>query len=204
VKTGVTPLHVFEMIHIVWRTAVDTEDRLTIANGPCLERLFRAFMCDLAPNGQWLPVTVGKLELEAFKGLIDVSIEITEQVADDILEYFGPALKRVFGMRFCKEVQSTPMGNDIKNEAPLPSLLCWTPKEVEVGDLLAVVHGFPLSMLMRRVAGLDRYRFLGICYIHGFMDGGRGRGTTSIRSMPWFARDMAWICGLWAGRETKL
>jgi hypothetical protein len=165
-----TPLHVFEMMHTIWRTAVDAEDRVTIADGPGLERLLRAFMCDIAPDGQRLPVTIGELELENFKSLIDGSKEVTEQFADDIHEYFRPTLMRVFGMRFC--VYSTPVGNDIEDDAPLSSLLCWTPKEVEVGDLLAVIHGFSLPMLMREVAGLDRYRFLGICYIHDFMDGG--------------------------------
>jgi len=38
--------------------------------------------------------------------------------------------------------------------------------------MLVVVHGYQLLMPMRRVPrSVDRYRFLGLCYVHGFMDG---------------------------------
>ena len=74
-------------------------------------------------------------------------------------------------MRFYSEEQLTPMINGIGDNTATSGLLCWAPKEVEVGDLVAVVHEFPLPMLMRRVARSNRYRFLGICYAQGFMDG---------------------------------
>jgi hypothetical protein len=51
-----------------------------------------------------------------------------------------------------------------------------------MGDTIAVIHGFRIPMLLRRVPGAEeRYRFLGICYVHGFMDGQALR-TTSLHS----------------------
>jgi hypothetical protein len=96
---------------------------------------------------------------------------VVKLIDDNVYNYFILAVSRLHGMRFCCGVQWTPVENDVEEIDPRSSLLCWTPKEGKIGDLLAVVHGFEFPMLMRRVPGSEQYRFLGICYVHGFMDG---------------------------------
>ena len=51
-----------------------------------------------------------------------------------------------------------------------PLVLGWGPSEVEPGDSVVIIHGFNLPMAIRKVQD-GTYRFLGPCYVHGFMDG---------------------------------
>ncbi|KAN0120377.1 hypothetical protein V8E51_002585 [Hyaloscypha variabilis] len=163
---------VLKIVLTSWYTAVDMAGTIPVPDGLQLENLFRTFMCDIGSSGQRLPAEIGGVELEAFEGLIKGSQGSVMKLLDgNVYAYFCLALKRVHAMRFCRGVQWTPAGNDVEEIDPRSSLLCWTPKEGEIGDLLAVVHGFPFPMLMRRVPGSEHYRFLGICYVHGFMDG---------------------------------
>jgi len=51
-------------------------------------------------------------------------------------------------------------------------LLCWIPASTREGDRICVVHGYRFPMVIRRVPGPDEhYRFLGVSYVQGYMDG---------------------------------
>ena len=46
----------------------------------------------------------------------------------------------------------------------------WVPGEATTDDFVMVIRGFALPMLIRKTVR-DTYRFMGVCYIDGFMDG---------------------------------
>jgi hypothetical protein len=51
-------------------------------------------------------------------------------------------------------------------------LMGLVPPEAEIDDVLCVIPGFELPVLLRRDSdSVDRYRFVGVCYIHGIMNG---------------------------------
>jgi hypothetical protein len=37
------------------------------------------------------------------------------------------------------------------------TVMCWVPKEVEVGNTIAEIHSFRIPLLLRRVAREERY-----------------------------------------------
>lgn len=47
----------------------------------------------------------------------------------------------------------------------------WAPPGAKVGDEICVFHGCKLPFIIRRAAQPDHYRFIGACYIQGFVDG---------------------------------
>jgi hypothetical protein len=54
-------------------------------------------------------------------------------------------------------------------------LMCLTPALSQVGDVIAIFHGAPIPFLLRRQSVTEqssalRYRLVGECYVHGFMD----------------------------------
>ena len=46
----------------------------------------------------------------------------------------------------------------------------WVQQGVEVGDEVCIIPGFEFPMVIPSTVD-NRYRFLGLCFIHGFMDG---------------------------------
>lgn len=53
-----------------------------------------------------------------------------------------------------------------------PTLMGWFPDETEPTDTICVVHGYRFPVVIRPAPGQARkYRFLGICYVQGIMDG---------------------------------
>lgn len=45
------------------------------------------------------------------------------------------------------------------------------PKAVEAGDVVSLILGVEVSLLRPNVAADRKYKFIGECYVHGFMDG---------------------------------
>ncbi|KAK3988376.1 hypothetical protein QBC44DRAFT_371033 [Cladorrhinum sp. PSN332] len=83
-----------------------------------------------------------------------------EQIASENPRLFGLTDRLRFG---------------VTNAAPSRrnrSLLCWVPVGARAGDIVCVVHGYRFPMVIRRVPGPENhYRFLGISYVQGYMDG---------------------------------
>jgi len=87
-------------------------------------------------------------------------------------------LSRIDDMRFCRGARYSvgladsgrnSGGQAFSNHGPL---MCRVPLEAEVDDVFVVIHGFRIPMLIRRQPGVqERYRFLGVCFVYGFMDG---------------------------------
>ena len=86
-------------------------------------------------------------------------------------------LRRISNMRFARGIRYEPEvgiapGVATQASSQQSPLMCWVPLEAEADDVIAAIHGFRMPMLMRRVPGLEeRYIFLGICFVYGFMDG---------------------------------
>ncbi len=65
-----------------------------------------------------------------------------------------------------------PLDTISKIREPAPLLMCWLPLETKIGDSICIVHGFSLPMVVRPVPGqAERYYFVGIWYVHRFMNG---------------------------------
>jgi hypothetical protein len=140
----------------------------------------RAFLCDLSFKSRRLTTPTESQEVAVLETLLRTAKQnSTIDEMGDYLTAVRAVCQRVYGMRFCEI--SLPL--QVQSEDALTmGAMCWAPKEAQVGDTVAVIHGFRIPMLLRRVPGAEeRYRFLGICYVHDFMDGQALR-TTSLHS----------------------
>jgi hypothetical protein len=66
--------------------------------------------------------------------------------------------------------------HDSPEKVSTRKVLGWGPQEVEPGNAAVVVQGFNLPMIVRK-SRANNYRFMGPCYVHGYM---------------WAARHLMW------------
>lgn len=97
--------------------------------------------------------------------------------ADKATEAFQDACK---GRAFCVMEQTVSAGHGETMEKR--KFVGLVPRIAEVGDVVAVIYGCPAPMLLCQVENLcdggngrtspkSKYRLLGECFVHGFMDG---------------------------------
>lgn len=156
----------------------------------------KAFFCDITFGGKRFPKSASKMESvqeqpshdgRPMSGMreLDIMSKMVKEKKDEgwsinDIQEFDVVLKRIYDVRFaCVEmlverVKGVLEGQEANSKTASEDhfCLCWVPLEAEVGDIIVVIHGFRMPMLIRQVSGYaDHYRLLGICYVHGFMDG---------------------------------
>jgi hypothetical protein len=130
----------------------------------------RAFLCNFPFEDKWSEKHRDTKSIGAPESAVFKKILLEGRMLSAYLHLLIPVCSRAYGMRFFQAVTKHQGKEDAASLAP--QLMGWIPKEGVAGDALAVIHGFRMPMLLRRIPSAEeRYRFLGICYVHGFMDG---------------------------------
>jgi hypothetical protein len=146
-------------------------EEITLKDEDLMVNFSRAFFCDFSFEGKRFSEP-GVVETAFLKVVLHNRRTLSESepiVAECLRRILISCVGRIYGMRFCQAISQGQVNED---SAPALPLIGWVPKESVVGDVLVVIHGFRMPMVLRRVPGLEeRYRFLGISYIHGMMDG---------------------------------
>ncbi|KAK4451304.1 heterokaryon incompatibility protein-domain-containing protein [Podospora aff. communis PSN243] len=126
-----------------------------------MDMCFRAFLFDIDPDS---------LGGHAMGGLLRLRRNTRPPpyyTLNDLYEK-TPHWPNIMGrLRFCIGTKPQAASDP---EKPTP-LLCWVPPCTEQGDEICVVHGYRFPMVIRRVPGKEYYRFMGIAYVQGHMDG---------------------------------
>lgn len=127
-----------------------------------LENFAEAFLCDVW-DGRLSSAGTNK-RLQAFDMMQDVFPD-DEHEADVASQLFAQSFSRSRHMRLCLLQPAAAFADAV----PEP-WLGWVPRGAVCGDGLYIINGFYMPMLVREVKP-GRFRFLGICYVHGMMDG---------------------------------
>lgn len=169
----------YEIIHSSFQVVLPPEPEVIITEDLTISNIFmdfcKAFLCGFSfetialDQGKRTPETIGPHEISVFKQVLSGKMDLEEAELISGFNLKAAAFVRTYDMRF---FQGTPEFNSTDNSQPAPPLIGWIPKEAVVGDILAIIHGFHFLMLLRKLAvPEERYRFLGISYIHRFMEG---------------------------------
>jgi hypothetical protein len=156
---------------LVFGPADHTADRNQISDREATEFL-KAFCCDfmLKSLAERFSEENPK-DLDGLKPLLDPESQFDE--SDEPRSSLIHTYARTRELCFCRfEKLGSPNRNQASAQQPLSSfpMMGWVQQGVEIGDEVCVVHGWRLPMVLKR-AGDVEYRFAGVCYVLGFMDG---------------------------------
>lgn len=141
---------------------------------PVPELIWRTLVADRGPDGINAPTWYRRACLECLmyiNGSGDLNTSDFSKNPDDTPATMKMFLERVQAVTWCRKFFLTK--GKVGRRKTFYGL---APSDTETGDLICILFGCSVPVVLRKIPqtnrhDLERYRFIGECYVHGMMDG---------------------------------